>query len=158
MAFASVIPEVSEIGSRTISGDLAAASDLNESFQTGGGLSELRLVNTSCAISVTLLDEAQLAAYQSNGTRPTAQLSCAQRIAAFGYPLRWIIIENSGATNATYQVAARFIDVRYPRGLLTVPALPLAFGGTVYLIIRGFRRGLSRIQSELDVDDKKEKM
>ena len=158
MAFVSVIPDISTTGSSTLSGNLTAFSGRNESFRTDGGLSELRLVTTSCGISVTLLNEAQLTAFRNNGTRPNPQLVCAQPIVTFAYPLRWIIIENSGSVNATYEIAARFLDVRYPRGLLAIPALPLAFGGTIYLVIRGFHRGLGRIQRELNSENKKEKM
>jgi len=158
MGFVSVVPDVSTTGSSTVSGNLTAFSGRNESFRTDGGLAELRLVNTSCAISVTLLNEAELTVYQSNGTRPNPQLGCASPIVAFAYPLRWIIIENAGSVNATYEIAARFLDVRYPRGLLAIPALPLAFGGTIYLVIRGFHRGLGRIQQELNTENKKEKM
>ena len=157
LAFVSVIPDISSMGSANLAGSVAAFSERNESFQTDGGLSELRLVNGSCSISVTLLNEAELAEYQASGTRPDPQLSCGQAVVTFAYPLRLIIIENSGASAAPFEVSARFLDVRYPRGLLAIPALPLAFGGSIYIVIQGFRRGLGRIQDQLANENKKEK-
>jgi len=150
LIFAAVIPDITVNGSTTLRGTLAAFSGRNESFQTPSGLSELRLVNASCSVSITVLNEAQLAEHQTRGIRPSAQLDCEQPLATFTYPLRWIIIENGGASSTAYEVAARFLDVRYSRGLLSLLAIPLVALGASYLIRQGFHRSIEKMLHEVE--------
>jgi hypothetical protein len=150
LVIASVIPDISVTGSTALRGTLAAFSSHNESFQSPGGLSELRLLNASCSVSVTVLNSAQLADYQARGIRPSPQLDCDRPLATLSYPLRWIIVENRGASGSAYEVVARFLDVRYSRGLLSLAAIPLIALGAGYLMRQGFRRSLQQIRHEVE--------
>jgi hypothetical protein len=150
LVIASVIPDISVTGSTALRGTLTAFSSHNESFQSPGGLSELRLLNASCGVSVTVLNAAQLADYQARGIRPSPQLDCDRPLATLSYPLRLVIIENRGASGSAYEVVARFLDVRYPRGLLSLAAIPLIALGAGYLMRQGFRRSLQQIRHEVE--------
>lgn len=155
LGFVSLIPDIQPAGARTLAGTVAAFSERNESFLSDTGLSELQLVNGSCAIFVTALNDAQLREFNATGNRPEPQLDCDRRIATFESPLRWVIIENRGASNQPYDISARFLIVRSPWGLLAIPALPMVLGGTLYLVLRSLRRGIGRLQEQLRKENEK---
>lgn len=153
----SLIPQIVPAGTTNLSGTLAAFSDRSESFRVDAGISDVRLENSSCAIFVTLLNDAELAELQRTGGRPEPQLSCNQRIAGFRYALRWIIIENRGSSSGNFTVSTESYRVRSPAAILAIPALPLVLAGTLFLVFRGLQRGIGQIRDEMDHIEKKQK-
>jgi len=148
LEFASLVPDIEFAGSTTVSGTLMAFSTRNDSFEVDAGLSEMRLENTACSVFVTVLSPAELAEYLATGRRPAPHLDCDHRAATFMYPLRGIVIENRGGSEEAYEISGRFFAVRATRGFLALAAFPLLLGGSVLLLVRGFRRGIDRIQEE----------
>jgi len=157
LGFISLLPSIELAGSTNRSGTLGAFSERNESFRVDLSLSDVRLENSSCSIFVTLLNDAQLAELQTTGTRPEPQLSCDQRIATFDYALRWIIIENRGASSGNFAVSVESYRVRSPWALLAIPAMPLVLAGTLFLAFRGLQRGIGHIRDEVDRMERKQK-
>jgi len=148
LAFVSLVPDIEPAGSRTASGTVPAFSTRNESFVVDAGLAEVRLETGTCVIFVTLLSPVEFADYLATGRQPAPQLDCDHRVATFTYSLRAIIIENQGSSEEPYDVSATFFAVRATRGYLALLSFPLLVGGSAVLLIRGFRRGVDRLQEE----------
>lgn len=157
MGFMSLLPHIESAGTLNRSGTLAAFSERNESLRVDVALSDVRLTNSSCAVFVTVLNDAQLAELRRTGTRPEPQLTCNQRIATFSYTLRWIIIENRGSSSGNFDVSAESFRVRSPWALLAIPALPLALGGVLFLTMRGLQRGIGQLREQMERIEKQNK-
>lgn len=149
LGFASLVPEIRPAGMQSLGGTLPPFSELNEPLAPATALSEVRLVNGSCAVFLTVLDEPQLQEFNTTGNRPTPQLDCDHRVATFDAALVWVILENRAGTNESYRVEARFLSVRSPSAYLAIVGFPLVLGGAMYLVVRGLRRGVEQIREEI---------
>ncbi len=148
LGFASLVPDIEFRGTDAVAGILPALSESNVSFPGEFGIVELRLVVGNCSIFVTALDPAQLQQYNGSGVRPNPQLTCTKRASSLIGPIRLIIAENRGRFEERYEVDAAFFEARSTRAWLAIPALPLLLGGSMVLIVIGFRRGVDRLKNE----------
>ena len=155
LGFLSLLPEIRVASTVSLGGTLGSFSELGEPVVPATGLSEIRLVNSSCAIVATALNAAQLQELNRTGNRPTPQLDCDHRIATFDDPLVWVILENRASSNETYDVEARFLRVVSPMGYLALIGFPLVLFGAMYLIVRSLRRGIEQLGQEFKTKNKK---